>query len=242
MIRLIENFDGSGLEKSHYSRVILSHLAAYGTGYDFCLFYEIVERKRIGVISVFNGSVTADLTDGARPSPIIRREIREFVDFQSPYSVELPAGLVLKSGFPGYKSSERRFFEVIPGETSDGLSTPDFDYVFNAISLPGDSYPLWLTDTAKRVNSGLSELIRYESSVLTVRFKAPGLAFVTDLATPEEDRGKGYAKELLRRTACRLKSDGYITYLAAKPSLWEFYEKVGCKTVGGDFIYLKKEN
>ena len=240
MIRLLEGFDGSGLGDTHYSRVIRSHLSAYGTGYDFCLFYEICSHSRIGIISVFNGAVTADLTEGSRAGGGIRREIREFVEFQRPYSVELPTELAPKTAFGGYSAVERKFYKVLPASDCKGLLVPEFEDAFRALELPNESFPLWLTDTAKRVNSGLSELIGLYSSVLTVRFMDSGLAYISDLATPSCDRGKGHARELLQKAAKRLYDGGMTAYLSAQPSLWGFYEKAGCQLVGEDIIYIAK--
>ena len=241
MIKLLEAYDGGGLRDSHYSRLILAHLAAYGTEYDFCRFYEITYRRRAGIICIFNGAMTADFCDGAKPNQIMRHELAEFVDFQRPYSLEIPFELARKSGFSGYQSVERRFFEIPPSAISDGLTVPDPEAVFKTVALPADNYPAWLTDTLRRLNHGLSELIGYKTSVLTVRFKMNSLAYITDLATPPEDRGKGYARELLGRAAGRLANGGYTVYLAARPKLFGFYRTIGCREVGEDKLYIQKE-
>lgn len=243
MIKFLEHYDGADLRESHYSRLIRAHLASYGTEYDFCRFYEISYRRRVGIICVFNGAVTADFCDGATPNSSARRELAEFVDFQRPYSVELPHELVTRQGFSGCAGIERRFYEIPPFDTSDGLINPAPEDVFAALEdLPEDSYPTWLTDTLRRVNHGYSELFGYRSSVLTVRFKADGLAYITDLATPLSDRGKGYARELLGRASKKLADSGCTAYLAARPKLFEFYRKLGCLEVGVDKVYIQKEN
>ena len=242
MIRWLEHYDGGGLRDSHYSRLIRAHLAAYGTEFDFCRFYEISYRRRAGIICVFNGAMTADFSDGVTPSSSARRELAEFVDFQRPYSVELPHELVPRQGFSGYAGVERRFYEIPPSDTSDGLIEPAPEDVFAAIGdLPADSYPSWLTDTLRRVNRGHSELLGYRSSVLTVRFKADGLAYITDLATPPDDRGKGFARELLGRASRKLADGGRTAYLAARAELFGFYCKLGCPEVGADKVYIQKE-
>lgn len=241
MIKLLEEYDGGGLRDSHYSRIIRAHLEAYGTGFDFCRFYEISYRKRAGIICLFNGSMTAELCEGAKPGSIMKHEISELVDFQKPYSVELPHELAGR-GFSRYIGTERRFFEIPSADSADGLISPEPDEVFSALGLPKDSYPIWLTDTLRRVNHGYSELLGYRSSVLTVRFKSEGLAFITDLATPVADRGKGYARELLGISAKKLANGGYTAYLAAMPELWEFYRSLGCREVGADKVYISKEN
>ena len=242
MIRFLEKYDGEGLRDSHYSRLIRAHLAAYGTEFDFCRFFELTYRRRAGIICVFNGSMTADLCDGAKPSGIMRHELAEFIDFQQPYSVELPHEIALRQGFSGYSAIERKFYEIPSANGADGLISPEPRDVFSALELPADTYPTWLTDTLRRVNHGLSELIGYKSSVLTVRFKANGLAYITDLATPPDDRGKGYARELLGRASRSLNDRGYTVYLAARPDLFGFYRELGYHEVGTDKVYIRKES
>ena len=242
MIKLLEQYDGGGLRDSHYSRLLRAHLAAYGTGFDFCRFYEMTYRRRAGIICVFNGAMTADFCDSAKPTSTMRRELAEFVDFQQPYSVELPHEIALRQGFAGYVGVERRFFEIPPAECSDGLIDPDPETAFAALGLPADTYPTWLTDTLRRVNHGFSELIGYKSSVLTVRFMFDGLAYITDLATPEEDRGKGYARELLGRASKSLRDRGFTAYLAARPKLFGFYRGLECPEIGEDRVYIQKES
>ena len=242
MIKLLEQYNGDGLRDSHYSRLLRAHLAAYGTGYDFCRFYEITYRRRAGIICIFNGAMTADFCEGAKPTSSMRRELAEFIDFQQPYSVELPHEIALRQGFSGYTGIERRFFEIPPSDSADGLTDPDPETAFAALGLPADSYPTWLTDTLRRVNHGYSELIGYKSSVLTVRFKADGLSYITDLATPEEDRGKGYARELLGKASKSLSDRGFTAYLAARPKLFGFYRGLGCPEVGEDKVYIQKES
>ena len=241
MIRFLEQYNGEDLRESHYSRLLRAHLAAYGTDYDFCRFYEMTYRRRAGIICVFNGAMTADFCDGVKPTSSMRRELAEFVDFQQPYSVELPHEIALRQGFSGCISVERRFFEIPPKECSDGLIDPNPETVFSALGLPADSYPAWLTDTLRRVNRGCSELIGYGSSVLTVRFKSDGLAYITDLATPEDDRGKGYARELLGRASKSLWDRGFTAYLSAKPELFGFYRELGYPEIGEDKVYIQKE-
>ncbi len=241
MIKLLEQFDGSDLRKSHYSEAILSHLDAYGTGFDFCRFYEVSEKKRIGIISVFNGSVTTDFLSGAKISRAVCREIAEFVDFQQPYSVELPRELVLAKGFSGYSSKERVFFDVPPSGSADGVTVPDPEAVFKTVYSEGGDYGLWLTDTMRRVNMGLSRLCGYESAVLTVRFMRGGSAYITDVATPPEDRGRGYAAKLLGGVSALLAAEGLSAYLAAPPESAGYYRRLGCPEFALDRIFIKKQ-
>lgn len=242
MIRLLDSFDGSGLRDSHYSRLIRSHLSAYGTEYDFCRFYELFERKRAGIICVFNSSVTADFCEGASLSRLMKREIAEFADFQRPYSLELPHELALKSGFSGYKPHVRGFYEICPGESADGLINPEPEVFFKTLGLSPERYPVWLTDTVRRVNHGLEELWGYESSVLAVRFREERLAYITDLATPEKDRGKGHATALLGKVAARLWESGITAYLTALEDMSGFYSRGIFKQVGQDTVYILDKN
>lgn len=241
MIKLLNDFDGSGLRVSHYSDLIRSHLSTYGTGYDFCRFYEIAYRRRVGVISVFNGAVTADFCGGASILPAARREISEFLDFMSPESAELPPEFIGGRYCAGYIRAPRTFFSIPPADTSDGLTDPDPKTAFDTAYGGAGDYGLWLTDTVRRKNLGSSFIKGYESSVLTVRFMLSGRAYITDVATPESDRGKGYARELLGRASRLLLDAGYSAYLAAGPDSVGYYRSLGYPELGADTLLLAKE-
>lgn len=241
MIRLLEQFDGSGLRDSHYSNLIRSHLCAYGTEYDFCCFYEIFYRRRVGIISVFNGAAAADFLEGAKPTPEMKREISEFIDFRRPYSAEIPSELCLRRGYPGYSRCDRAFFLVPPAESSEGVTTPEPEYVFNTVFGGAGDYGLWLTDTLRRVNKGSSFLFGYESSVLTVRFTLGGRAYITDVATPPEDRGKGYAGKLLGGVSKLLKDRGFNSYLCAAGDTAGYYRSMNYPEAGRDRIFILNE-
>ena len=241
MIRLLEKYDGSGLRDSHYSRVILSHLSAYGTGYGFCRFYEITGSRRAGIIALFNGSAAADFTAGGRITREMKRELAEFCDFQQLETFELPKELTTRRGIGGMTAVSRRFFEIAPSESSEGIFSPEPEYVFKTVYSGADAdYGLWLTDTLHRINAGKSRLYGYKTSVLTVRFVFGGRAYITDVATPPEDRGKGQARALLGGTAKLLAADGFKAYLSAEPDSAGYYEKLGCRDLGADKIYQRK--
>lgn len=239
MIRLLEEYDGGGLRESHYSRTIQSHLCAYGTEFDFCRFYEIFRRKRIGIVCVFNGTAAADFCEGARVSAAVRRELSEFVDFQSPNVVELPPELAFKRGFSGYDGVRRRFYKIPAGEDSEGLTEPQPSAVYELLGAPQEGYGLWLTDIMRRKNRSQLWLLGYESAALCVRFAQGGAAYITDLATPESDRKKGYATALLCKTSRLLAEKGFTAYAAARQGLYGFYEKIGCECVGEDSLFVK---
>ena len=240
MIRVLTDFDGAGLRGSHYSRMIRAHLSAYGTAYDFCRFYEIAFRRRIGIITVFNGSVTADICDGAVVSPAAEREFAEFLDFMLPEAAELPEELSARRLFTGYVPHVRTFFEISAADSSDGLFEPDPQAVFDTVCGGGADYGLWLTDTVRRLNLGSSRLFGYESAVLTVRFMCSGAAYITDVATPAPDFGRGYARELLTRVSKLLHESGFMPYLAADSDSEGYYRSLGFSAHGSDTIYLLK--
>ena len=242
MIRWLENYGGEDLRDSHYSAVIRSHLLTYGTKYDFCRFYELCGKKRIGIISVFNGAVTVDLVEGAKLTRETKREIAEFVDFQSPYSVELPNALIPRGGFVGYQASQRAFFEVTASGSAEGIIAPEPENVFKTVFGESGDYGLWLTDTMRRVNSGFSRLYGYNSSVLTVRFMIGGRAYITDVATPLEDRGKGYARTLLGGVSRIFWDAGISCYLSAEAGTAGYYRALGYREFAADRIFINKNN
>lgn len=239
MIKLLEDFDGSGLRDSHYSGLIRAHLAAYGAQFEFCRFYEIKYRRRAGIICLLNGSATADFCEGAKLREA-KRELAEFVDFAAPESVELPYELAPRQGFSGYNACGRTFFEVSPSESAEGIFAPEPEEVFKtAFSDSNADYGLWLTDTMRRVNARQSALYGYKSSVLTVRFSDGGRAYITDVATPPEDRGKGYARTLLGGAARILIDSGMKAYLCAREDSAGFYRELGFTEIASDKIYIK---
>lgn len=240
MIRLLEKYDGSDLRDSHYSRTIFSHLKCYGTDFDFCRFYEIVAKERVGVIALFNGAAVADVLAGERLTRSLKREIAEFVSFQLPESVELPEEMMLRQGFSGYTSCSRIFYWIPPADTSNGITLPVPDDVFKTVYTDGGDYGLWLTDTLRRVNKGYSRLYCFNSSVLTVRFAIGGRAYITDVATPLEDRGKGYARRLLGGVSKILADEGIKAYLAARADSDGYYRLLGYPGFAADKIFIRK--
>lgn len=243
MIRLLEDFDGNGLRQTHRSLVIKAHLQTYGCAYDFCRFYEIKGKKRVGVAVLLNGACTVELCEGVKPNGEARRELSEFLDFSRPISVELPDSTVPRAGFTGYSKICRSFFEIPPADSADGLITPEPERVFKTAFYGSADYGLWLTDTLRRVNLGSSRLIGYKTSVLTVRYMLNNRAYVTDVATPYEDRGKGYARTLLGKASRLLADMGFTAYLCATPDTAGFYRYLSYKELGSDFVFnLKKQD
>lgn len=246
MIKRIENLDGFKLDlrDSHYSRLILSHIKTYGTDFDFCEIFEISSaRKQVGYIVCFNSSMVADITENAHVTQACKREVKEFVAFKSPMSVEICPELCTKMGFWGYSKIKRTFFEIIKGEDSVDLNLEtDYDAVFSTVfDSSKDSFGLWLTDTVRRVNRNLSRLYSYESSVLTVRYFLKNRAYITDVATPECDRGKGYGRSLLHKTAFVLENEGYKPYLTATDETAGYYRSLYFPETGQDYIYTLKD-
>lgn len=246
MIRRIDSLESTDirLRNSHYARIILSHMMTYGTEYDFCEFYELMKSgKRIGVFACLNGSMTADILDGASLSSGCIRESDEFIRFKSPYFAEMPPELYSKMGISEYQRIKRCFFKVTPGQDSSELnSEPYMETVFaTAFNGKDEHYGLWLTDTVRRRNKDITRVYSYHSSVLTVRCRSNGMAYITDVATPEADRGKGYARTLLGKTAFQMRNEGYECYLTADESTWDYYRSLGYEEIGNDIILKLKD-
>lgn len=247
MIKRIENIENTPVElrQSHYSRIILSHIQTYGTDYDFCELYELRQKgRRAAVFASFNGSLAADILEGASLSGVSLRETAEFVRFKSPYTVELPEGMTGKTGISGYQRSKRYFYEIPPWSSADGINPdPDVETVFTTAFRGEDSsYGLWLTDTVRRKNKDLLRLYSYKSSVLTLKCRSGGMAYIADVATHEDDRGKGYARALLGGVAKIMADEGYTSYLTADDSTKGYYDSLGYKLIGTDNIYKIKDS
>lgn len=249
MIRRIDSFDNAKLllRDSHYSRIILSHILAYGTEYDFCEFYELLKgNKRVGILASMNSSLTIDLLDDAHSSSGCIRETAEFIRFKYPLYVEMPEGLIPRRGLNEYRKEKRYFFSV-PAEddNTDGaklLQELPYETVFETVFAGQDvNYGLWLTDTVRRVNRGIVRIYGYRSSVLTVKCQSYGRAFLADIATPEKDREKGYASTLIRLVSHELKREGLECYLTSDETMRDFYLHLGCTELGEDYILKLKE-
>ncbi|MCC8132021.1 MAG: GNAT family N-acetyltransferase [Ruminococcus sp.] len=249
MIRRIDSFDNAKLllRDSHYSRIILSHILAYGTEYDFCEFYELLKgNKRVGIFASMNSSLTVDLLDDAHSSSGCIRETAEFIRFKNLLYVEMPEVLIPRRGISEYRKEKRYFFSVPATEEvldENGLMTElSYEKIFETVFAgQGASYGLWLTDTMRRVNRGIVRIYGYQSAVLTVKCQSYGRAYLADIATPEEDRGKGYASTLIKLVSQELKKEGIDCYLAADETMRDFYLRLGCTELGEDYILKLKE-
>lgn len=246
MIKIINDLSDAPvrLRSSHYSRIILSNMQTYGAGYDFCEFYELKQGgKRAAVFSCFNGSLIGDVVEGADISRASLRETAEFIRFKSPYYAELPGELVTKSGVKGYQKVERRFYEVTAADNQEGITVcTDLEAVFNTVFSGREaSLGLWLTDTVRRCNMDLTRVYGYKSSVLTVRCRSSQRAYISDVATPVGERGRGYAAKLMGGVANIMQSEGYTSYLCADETSWGYYEHLGYKRIFSDYIYKNKD-
>lgn len=232
------------LRSSHYSRTILSNMMCYGADYDFCEFYELIKSgKRAGVICCLNGSMTADVLEGASVSSCCIREISEFLRFKYPYSAQMPQEMLSKTGMSEYQKQKRYFFYVPPDGDSSGIDiNPDPEYVFKtAFDGQNESYGIWLTDTLRRRNMDLTRLYGYNGSVLTVRFRIGEMAYISEVATPLSERGKGYARKLLGMTAFEMQKEGYNCYLCADEHSSGYYRKLGYEEIGSDYTLKLKD-
>ena len=249
MIRRIDSFDNAKLllRDSHYSRIILSHILTYGTEYDFCEFYELLKgNKRVGIFASMNSSLTVDLLDDAHSSSGCIRETAEFIRFKYPMYVEMPEVLVPRRGLSEYRKEKRYFFSVLEADEAleDGelLREIPYEKAFETAYAGQDvNYGLWLTDTVRRVNRGIVRIFGYRSAVLTVKCQSNGRAYLADIATPEVDRGKGYASTLIKLVSQELKKEGIESYLASDESMRDFYLRLGCTELGEDYILKLKE-
>ena len=240
MIKLLTDLSEVSLRNSHYSMLLKSHIRAYGTEYSFCEFYELsTKKKKLALFCCFNGSMVGDIYEGVEIPSSCKREISEFVAFKSPCGIELASELCTRRGFEGYEKQKRDFFEVKAGDNADGLNpTPDLEAVFKTAFTDAD-YGLWLTDTVRRKNRDILRVYSYNSSVLTLKIGENGHAYICDLATPESDRGKGYARSLLEKVAYQMKSEGCKCYLTALPKASEYYKHIGLNLLGDDVFYYK---
>lgn len=220
-----------------YGRKIRALAKAYGGSYDFCRFYELDD----GCAAVFNSGMTLCAGENAD-----LRELVDFIRLNEIQSAEMPPALGEKLMPDGYSRIERVLFDFMPGEFPQAMQVdenPPLDAVFSVLrtgfSLE-NAYGLWLTDTSHRIRHGVSQVFLYENTTATLLHSMDGFAFVGQVATLPEGRGKGQARTLLYWLENRFSRQGIRAQLFAREERVSFYRGIGFREAGRDFIFERK--
>ena len=245
MIRQITNegigFSGKIFDSTYGRRFRALH-SAYGTGYDFCRFYEIIQENGQAFAVVFNSAMTLCATGS-----VDMEEIHLFMEMNQIFSVEMPR-LLGESFQPfGYNKVLRILFGFASGEYPMNMhvnEVPPLDEVFTILKTGfplENAYALWLTDVSHQIRHGASRIYLYNNTTATQYYCMDNVAFFGQIATLPEDRGKGHARELLYWLFARMAEEGIQAQLYAKPERVSFYKGIGFKEVDRDFIFEREQ-
>lgn len=251
MIKQILDDDASlftNLVDCHYSRRIISHYDAYGVKYDFCRFFSLqTDEKKTGIISLFNATMVVSLYSGEVLDSEAIADLAFLARVNKPTTIELDSrsSKQLHSYLSdSYDYSERHEFQFISKNdlpSFDVDEMPKLDDVF-AILKTGfpalaDSYDLWLTDTSHRVRRGYSQAFLFNGcTTATVQYIVGNTALIGQVATLPEMRGKLYARKLLYWIGERLNLDNISVFLFARNHRRSYYEEIGFKKIGVDYV------
>ncbi|MBE6853647.1 MAG: GNAT family N-acetyltransferase [Ruminococcus sp.] len=239
MIKHITDTDLMSIEalhKNYYGRKILSYYISYGTGYDFCRFFEVSSDDTVGYMVQFNALIVI-FSQGELES----EELAQFIAMNKPFRVEAP-WIVLKNlcDIPGYGKLKRTMFEFtdhkpLKFDESKVIDEPSLDEIYNILE---ESFPtvadhgLWITEHSHKIRRGLSKIYLYNHcTTATVIFDVDDNVLVGQVATKPEARGKGYARDLLYWIGHTLSLEGKTVTLFALDYRESFYEEIGFKPV-----------
>jgi len=239
----------SNLKSNHYSRRIISHYDAYGIKYDFCRFFQMIssEGTVCGLVSLFNSAMMVALYNGKTLDKEGIADLAFLVRVNKPQTVELEpvyAKQLISYVADSYELGERHEFQFVSKNTLPDFDVdemPKLDDVF-AILKTGfpalaDSYDLWLTDTSHRVRRGYSQAFLLSGcTTATVQYIVDNCALVGQVATLPEFRGKMYARSLLYWVGERLNLDNISVFLFARNHRKSYYEEIGFKEIGADYV------
>ncbi len=239
MIRNITEVDLNSIDslhKDYYGRKILSYYIAYGAKYDFCRFYEISDENSKGYMVQFNAVmiISADVS-------LCTEEIATFIMMNRPFRVEAP-WILLENlcDIDGYKMLKRTKFEFTDHKPEnfnedDFTATPSLDDIYEILheGFPSIAeYGLWITEHSHKIRRGLSEIYLYKGcTTATVIYDVDDHVLIGQVATKEEARGKGYARELLYWIGHILSQGGKKVSLFALDYRESFYREIGFKAV-----------
>lgn len=258
MIRLLtdeKSFDKELLYKTLSGKKLLSYLKAYGTGYDFCRFYEISNETGRGFMFIINSTLIICSDDTMEAD----EEISLFVEMNLPFRIEGSQKILngLKSMDSGhYQSLNRTIFELVPDAFPMKRCEEYVDFdpkLTDVYEILSEGFPniadfgLWYTDTSHRCRHGISKVFTYKNSTTaSVMFDIKNEVLIGQVATKTEARGSGYAREFLRWLAAFFNNLGKRAYLLALDVRVSFYREIGFREVESEIVLermdVKKES
>lgn len=224
------------LHETYYGRKILSYFISYGSGYDFCRFFEVIHEENTAYIVQFNSVMII-----ASSTKLESEELITFINMNRPFRVEAP-WIVLEGlcSIPGYKMLKRTKFEFTdhrPSNFDESRLTeePSLDEIYEILH---EGFPtlvehgLWITEHSHKIRHGLSKIYLYNHcTTATVIYDVDYHVLIGQVATRASARGKGYARELLYWIGHTLSLSGKKVSLFALDYRESFYEEIGFRPV-----------
>jgi len=247
-----ERIDFDVFPKNCYQRLVKSHFDAYQLKYDFCRFYYIIDKQIIGIISLFNSSMTVCFINENNYSDDVIDEILMFINLNKPDRIEIDEVVArkisnkLSSEYISFKRIELVYDGKIQISEIEVIENPKLDDVYKVLSqcFPKlkDSYELWLTDTSHRTRRNLyrSFLVGNHTTV-AIQYVIDDIAVIGSIATLPEFRGKRFARNLIKYICNLLQNERLNVHLFAKEERLSFYEEIGFKPVFSDLVFERKE-
>ena len=210
---------------------INAYYRAYGTGYDFCTFYEgnnILALYYGGELYVHCGN--SDKTD--------KESILTFADILGAAAVMSDIKLSEKSEelyiMTSDKAKTARCNNHMKAEFTEDYRTV-FEILKSGFSLGEDQFDNWYADTCHRVRHGVSKLIvmysdNIPAATATVLYSDSNNCFLSHIAVRRDMQKSGIGKALLYSMAPLL--DNRKITLACKKTVQQFYINCGFTETG----------
>lgn len=217
-------------EKGTEAGKIRAMLLSYGIKYDFCRFF-FSDSVIIGEMS--GCFVLCELGE------CDFEELADFFSFGGFLEIfcSEKAGRALSKPLECWQEKVnlmRYSGEAISEEVE---KDPPLDKVFEVLSSAFPiNYELWYTDMSHRIRHGVTRLRMLENSTLTIQYELNGEAFLSQIATKTEFRGKGNASRLISAVCAELEKSA--VYLVCEDSLRGFYERLGFVKTQTKFLLL----
>ncbi|MDD5947390.1 MAG: GNAT family N-acetyltransferase [Oscillospiraceae bacterium] len=236
----------------HYGRKMLTCLAAYGTNYDFCRFFELESGGKHAWMMLQNSTLIISAVDDFFHDRAAHEELHYFVQMHRPFRVEGCQNLVSRILPAGYMPLRRSVFRLVPGQLSaqfdPGLvnDNPRLDDVYDILT---EGFPnltehgLWLTDTSHMVRRGLRRCYTYDNiTAATAVYDYCNRVLIGQVATRAAYRGQGYARDLLRYLAAEMEQQGKVAILYALDLRAGFYQEIGFTLLQTEQVLERLEN
>lgn len=220
-----------------YSGKILSLLSAYSVDYDFCRFYCQAENVMARLGNEYILSASDSDTD--------YKELAFFLTMNGFSSVltDEKTGKALEKELDAEYTYNYLVEFRGEQEECERNAAPKLTEVFDILKTGFDiDYESWYLDMSHSVRHGVTKVFMLDgASTCTMQFNIYKTAFISQVATLPEMRGKRLAERLLRSVCGELRENGSRVYLACREALLPFYKKVEFEQTGRVCVITSKD-